>query len=236
MPLPILETSKYTTVVQSTKETLEFRPFLVKEEKILLLAQESDDSSQIIGALKQVIKVCTFNEIDPNKLTTYDLEYIFLQLRAKSVGETSEVMLKCRECEAKNPIEVNLSDITVKFPEEELPPFIFKFLVNEPGLGDRFVMTSNILSTIKELESKNNFHRFIVDMYTLTNPWTLSEQRLNFEDFYDVIDFFHFERPSTPIISNVISNVSIEDAPELTDIRFLHLVAKDPRIFSNRVN
>lgn len=120
MPLPILETSKYTTVVPSTKETIEFRPFLVKEEKILLLAQESDDSSQIIGALKQVIKVCTFNEIDPNKLTTYDLEYIFLQLRAKSVGETSEVMLKCRECEAENPIEVNLSDITVKFPEEEL--------------------------------------------------------------------------------------------------------------------
>lgn len=115
MPLPILEAAKYTTVVPSTQETIEFRPFLVKEEKILMLAQESSDSSQIIGALKQIIEACTFDEVDANKLTTYDLEYLFLQLRAKSVGETSDVMLKCAECEASNPIVIKLSDITVDF-------------------------------------------------------------------------------------------------------------------------
>jgi hypothetical protein len=115
MPLPILEAAKYTTVVPSTNETIEFRPFLVKEEKILMLAQESDDSSQIIGALKRIIEACTFDEVDANKLTTYDLEYLFLQLRAKSVGETSDVVLKCAECEASNPIVIKLSDITVDF-------------------------------------------------------------------------------------------------------------------------
>jgi len=120
MPLPILEAAKYTTVVPSTNETIEFRPFLVKEEKILMLAQESDDPSQIIGSLKQIIEACTNGVVEPSALTTYDLEYLFLQLRAKSVGETSDIISKCQECEAENPVEINLSDITVKFPEEEL--------------------------------------------------------------------------------------------------------------------
>jgi DNA-directed RNA polymerase subunit M/transcription elongation factor TFIIS len=120
MPLPILEAAKYTTVVPSTNETIEFRPFLVKEEKILMLAQETDDPSHIIRSLKQIIEACTFDEVDADKLTTYDLEYLFLQLRAKSVGETSEVLFKCAECEESNQVVVKLSDITVKFPEEEI--------------------------------------------------------------------------------------------------------------------
>jgi hypothetical protein len=109
-----------------------------------------------------------------------------------------------------------------KFPEEEPSFFIFKFLVNEPGLGDRFVMTSNILYTMKELEPNNHF---IVDMYCITNKGTPSEQLLNFEDFYDVIDFFHFERPSTPIISNVIR-----------DKWAVKEEKKDRRFFSKRKN
>ena len=89
MALPKLETSKYTAVIPSSKKTIEFRPFLVKEEKILMMAQESKDNLQIIGALKDIIKSCTFNTVDPSELKTYDIEYLFLQLRAKSDGETS---------------------------------------------------------------------------------------------------------------------------------------------------
>lgn len=119
MPLPVLETTKYTTLVPSTQEKIEFRPFLVKEEKILMIAQESQDSSQIIKALKEIISACTFDIVKPEKLTTYDLEYLFLQLRAKSVGETSNISLKCTECGEVNSVSINLSEIDVKFPEEK---------------------------------------------------------------------------------------------------------------------
>ena len=120
MPLPILEAAKYTTVVPSTKKTVEFRPFLVKEEKILMIAQESQDSAQIIRALKDIINSCTFGELDSNTLTIYDIEYLFLQLRAKSVGETSELQFKCSKCDARNDIELDLSSINVVFPKERV--------------------------------------------------------------------------------------------------------------------
>jgi len=89
-----------------------------------------------------------------------------------------------------------------KFPEEELSSFIFKFPVNEPGLGDRFITVSTILYTMNSLDSL--YSRFIVDIYFATvND---DNEKLNFADFYDVIDFFHFKRPSTPIFSNVIED------------------------------
>lgn len=120
MPLPKLESSKYTAVIPSTEKTIEFRPFLVKEEKILMIAQESKDNAQIISALKGIIKSCTFNAVDPNDLTTYDLEYLFLQLRAKSVGETSEIRIKCEECGEYNEVSVNLLDAEVKYPNDKI--------------------------------------------------------------------------------------------------------------------
>ncbi len=120
MALPKLETSKYTAVIPSSEKTIEFRPFLVKEEKILMMAQESKDNLQIIGALKDIIKSCTFNTVDPSELTTYDLEYLFLQLRAKSVGETSEIKIKCDECDEYNDVAINLLDAEVKYPNEKI--------------------------------------------------------------------------------------------------------------------
>jgi DNA-directed RNA polymerase subunit M/transcription elongation factor TFIIS len=119
MPLPVLETTKYTTVVPSTQEKVEFRPFLVKEEKILMIAQESQDSSQTIKALKEIVSACTFNVLKLENLTTYDLEYLFLQLRVKSVGEVSDISLKCSKCGEVNSVSVDLSEINVQFPEKE---------------------------------------------------------------------------------------------------------------------
>ena len=120
MPLPVLEAAKYTTKVPSTGKIIEYRPFLVKEEKILMVAQESNDSSQIIRALKDIIHICTFKAVKPNELTIYDLEYLFLQLRAKSVGETSELRFKCAECKVSNDVEIDLSTIEVKFPKDKV--------------------------------------------------------------------------------------------------------------------
>jgi transcription elongation factor Elf1 len=120
MALPKLESSKYPAIIPSTNKTIEFRPFLVKEEKILMIAQESQDSSQIINALKDIIRSCTFGAVDPNDLTTYDLEYLFLQLRAKSVGETAEIRIKCKECGEYNEVTINLQDAEVKYPNDKV--------------------------------------------------------------------------------------------------------------------
>ena len=115
MALPILESPKYNVEIPSTKKAIEYRPFLVKEEKILLMAQESQDSREMLNAMKDIIRACTFEKVDVNGLTSFDLEYIFLKLRSKSVGEISHVNIKCSSCEVSNPVEINLDEVQVKF-------------------------------------------------------------------------------------------------------------------------
>lgn len=84
MPLPKLETPTYELSIPSTKELLKYRPFLVKEENILLIAQESEEESEILAATKNIIEACTFNKIKCDDLTVYDIEYIFLKIRGKA--------------------------------------------------------------------------------------------------------------------------------------------------------
>ena len=119
MPLPTIETPKYELRLPSTGRKIQYRPYLVKEEKILMVARESSDQKQITQAVKDIIASCTFGKIDPEKLSVFDLEYVFLKLRAKSVGEVSRLTLKCEKCEKPNQIEVNLDEITVS--TENLP-------------------------------------------------------------------------------------------------------------------
>ena len=104
MALPKLATPKYELQIPSTGESVNYRPYLVKEEKVLMLAIESKDQSQMITALKDVISGCTEGKIKPDKLTLFDLEYIFLKLRSKSVGENSTIGIKCTECSTSNEI------------------------------------------------------------------------------------------------------------------------------------
>ncbi len=120
MKLPKLDTPIYTLTLPSTKEEVKFRPFLVKEEKILLLAQESENPTEIVNNIKSVISSCTFGTVDPEKLAIYDLEYIFIQLRAKSVGENAEVAIKCESCGHPVNLNINLGEVAVKFPETEI--------------------------------------------------------------------------------------------------------------------
>jgi T4 bacteriophage base plate protein len=111
--LPKLETPKYTVTIPSINKTIEFRPYLVKEEKILMIAMESEDEKQIISAVKEIVRACTFDKINPDDLSTVDLEYIFLKLRAKSVGENAHVQLKCqtKDCSGLVDTEINLDSI-----------------------------------------------------------------------------------------------------------------------------
>ena len=95
MALPKLNTPTYELEVPSTDEKLKYRPFLVKEEKILMIAMESKDNAQIVNAVKDIVTSCTFNTLDVANLPMFDVEYIFLQIRAKSVGEISKLKILC---------------------------------------------------------------------------------------------------------------------------------------------
>jgi len=113
MPLPIIETPKYETKLPSTGKKVFYRPYLVKEEKMLMIALESADSKQIMQAVKDTISACTYNKVDPGELPIFDLEYMFLRLRAKSVGEISKLNLKCTSCEKNTRVDVNLDEIKI---------------------------------------------------------------------------------------------------------------------------
>ena len=111
MALPILNNaSLHELTVPSTGKTYNYRPYLVKEEKILLQAKESKDDKLMMRSLTKLIESCV-EDINTNELTTFDVEYIFLQLRGKSSGEIVKVGYECSHCEAANDIEVDLTNI-----------------------------------------------------------------------------------------------------------------------------
>jgi hypothetical protein len=113
MAIPIIATPTYELTLPSTKKTIKYRPFLVKEEKLLLLAMESKDPKQIQTTSKEVIKNCTFGEINVENCPPFDLEYILLQLRIRSVGEKVSTKMKCEKCEEPNAVEVDLTTVNV---------------------------------------------------------------------------------------------------------------------------
>ena len=121
MALPKLNVPVYEAILPSTEKVIKYRPFLVKEEKILLTALEADDTKALSGAVKQIVNNCVQGELDVDKLPTFDIEYLFLRLRAKSVGEKVTIGLKpygCpknenRLCENTTEVEINLEEVKV---------------------------------------------------------------------------------------------------------------------------
>lgn len=107
---------KYKMIVPSSKKEVTFRPFLVKEEKILMMALESDDQKQILNTVIDTIKACVVEDIDATKLATFDIEYMFLKIRAKSVGETSNIVMKCDECQSDNDVAINIDSVEIEVP------------------------------------------------------------------------------------------------------------------------
>jgi len=119
MPLPKIATPSYELELPSTGKTIQYRPFLVKEEKLLVIALESEDTKQITNAIKAVIKSCVLTKgIKVEALPTFDIEYLFLNIRGKSVGEDIDVNLICPDDnETEVSVSVNLDDIKVQKPE-----------------------------------------------------------------------------------------------------------------------
>ena len=114
MALPKLNTVTYELELPSTGESVKYRPFLVKEQKNLLIAQESEDEKVIENAFSQIITDCTEGQIDPYAYPLFDIEYMFLQMRAKSVGEKSTITMTAEDDgETKVPVEIDLSQVSV---------------------------------------------------------------------------------------------------------------------------
>ncbi len=120
MPLPTVSTPIYTLEIPSLKKEIKYRPFLVKEEKILIIAMESEDSKQIANAVKNVISNCIITKgIKIDALATFDIEYLFLNIRGKSVGETVDVLITCPDDgKTQVPVSINLDEIQVVISPE----------------------------------------------------------------------------------------------------------------------
>ena len=119
MGLPTIAVPEYTLTIPSTKKEVKYRPFLVKEEKILLLAMESEKQEEIITATKTIIENCVYGDFDVDEMPTFDIEYIFLQLRGKAKGEVLDLKYKCPKCEREIPININIDDIKVIQQDKE---------------------------------------------------------------------------------------------------------------------
>jgi len=118
MPLPKLVVPEYELELPSTRETVKYRPFLVKEEKLLLTAMQLGEEKDMMNAVKTIIKNCTNLKGRVEELSTFDIEYVFLRIRSKSVGEVSRVMVTCPDDgETQVEVDIDLEQINVVFPE-----------------------------------------------------------------------------------------------------------------------
>lgn len=110
----IADTPTFELILPSNGKKVEYRPFLVKEEKILLVASESKNDKEIYRAMQDVVRACTFGKLDINDSAMVDIEYLFIKIRAKSVGETAKPQLKCSKCQVLNEISINIDALEPK--------------------------------------------------------------------------------------------------------------------------
>lgn len=155
MTLPINILPTYTTTIPSTNKKIKYKPFTVKEEKALLIAQQSDDVNVMLDTLKEIIQACVIDKIDVDSLAIFDIEYLFTQLRAVSIGEIAELRFRCDKCtndpKAIAQVDVNLTNLKVTFPTGHQKKFN---LFNDVGI----VMKYPGLESLKIIEKVDDFN------------------------------------------------------------------------------
>ena len=224
MTLPVINTPTYELEVPSTKKKLAYRPFLVKEEKILLMAMEEEKETQLNRALKHVVNNCTFEKIKVDKLPLFDLEYIFLRIRAKSVGEVTKLSLLCQDDgETYVPVELDLEEIEVEFQEghttkieltEDVgiimsyPTFEFLDLnIAEADVNTLFSLIGNSIHQIYEGETVHERADFNKkELKTFLESLT-SEQFKKIQNFFETMPrlrhTIEIENPKTKVMNSV---------------------------------
>ncbi len=206
MPLPTIATPTYELELPSTGKTLRYRPFLVKEEKLLVLALESEDTKQITTAIKAVLKSCIKTRgIKVEKLPTFDIEYIFLNIRGKSVGEEIEVNLICPDDNETNvPVVINIDDIEIhKSEDHERRIALDKNLMMElryPSL-EQFITQNFDFDGGNEVEQSFDMIAACIEkIYNEEEVWSTSDcthkeivdflEQMNSKQFKEIENFF----------------------------------------------
>ena len=204
MPLPKISTPTYELVLPSTGKTIKYRPFLVKEEKILILALESQSTKEITNAIKQVLKDCISTKgIKVEELPTFDIEYIFLNVRGKSVGESLDLIITCGDDgETEVPVTVFIDQIQVeKDPEHSTDIHLDAELVLKmkyPSL-DQFIKTNFDFSAD---QSSSNIERSLeiiascIDVvFTSDESWSAADcSKKELTDWIETLDSNQFKK------------------------------------------
>jgi len=224
MTLPKIVAPTYELEVPSTKEKITYRPFLVKEEKILLLAQEAGEESDILNAIKEIINNCTYEQLKVENLALFDLEYIFLNIRSKSVGEKIELKLLCEDDgETYVDVEIDLDKVKVNFPKKHTNTIqltdSISLVMRYPEMSSLNLTTDSDTETIFHM-IKNSI-RQIIDGETIYEQVDFTDEdldafieSLSSENFKDIQNFFEtmpklrhevkFKNPNTKKQNKVI--------------------------------
>ena len=205
MPLPKIATPTYELVLPSTGKTIKYRPFLVKEEKILILALESEDPKQITNAIKTTLKSCISTRgIKVEDLPTFDIEYIFLNIRGKSVGESIDVLVTCPD-DGETQVEhkIYIDEIQIEKDEKHSPDIkldnSLTLRMKYPSLNE-FVKNNFDVENIGVTESFDMIAACVDQIYSDEESWTSSDctkkeltefiEQLSSKQFKEVEKFF----------------------------------------------
>jgi len=201
MPLPKINTPTFELELPSTGKKIKYRPFLVREEKILVMAMESEDTKQITDAIVQILNDCIITRgVKVEKLSTFDIEYLFLNIRAKSVGETVEVNVTCPDDgETQVEMEIALDDIKIKKSKTHRNTIKLdnnlSMKLKYPSL-DQFIETN--FDTIDESEVRQSLNVIVscIDMiYNEEESWNASDStREELEEFLEQLNTKQFKQ------------------------------------------
>ena len=195
MALPTIAVPTFDVEVYSTKETVEMRPFLVKEEKLLIMASESGDRENMIRSMQQVINSCSNGKIEAEKLPFFDLQSIFIKLRSQSIGNESEFNLICGECGHKTPTTLNLDDIKLNISPEHTNKImitddigvIMKYPTSDILANEDMPIFDLVVSCVDKIFTQDEIHD--------SSDYTTEEMedyvdKLTSDQFEKIVEFF----------------------------------------------
>ena len=231
MPLPKISTPTYELEIPSIKKKIRYRPFLVKEEKILIIAMESQSDTEIANAVKDVLSTCILTKgVDVETLSTFDIEYIFLNIRGKSVGEDVEVLVTCPDDEkTKVPVRINLDDIKISNSKDHNRDIKLddqlKMRMKYPSIN-QFIKSNFVVGDIKPEDTFDLIISCIEQVYNEEESWSTSDctkdemndflDQLNSNQFKEIEKFFdtmpklsHTLKVKNPN-TNVVNDVKLE--------------------------
>ena len=199
MPLPKISTPTYELEIPSTKKKIRYRPFLVKEEKILIIAMESQSDTQIANAVKDVLSTCILTKgVKVDTLSTFDIEYLFLNIRGKSVGEDVEVMVTCPDDnKTKVPVRVNLDDIQIITSKEHSRDIKLDdqlmMRMKYPSINE-FIKSNFTTNEIKPEDTFDLIISCIEQVYNEEESWSTSDcTKEEMNDFLDQLNSNQFK-------------------------------------------